>query len=61
MAEIENQAHTLPPARDVQALPRRPYQKPELVEWGSLIELTQGGFSGLQDLPAGGDGGSEPE
>ena len=37
---------------------RRPYERPRLIEWGSLVELTRGPeLSGLQDLPM--DGGSE--
>jgi len=59
MAEIENQAHTLPPGRNVPASSRKPYQQPELVEWGSLADLTRGPLNGLQDLPF--DGGSENE
>ncbi len=38
---------------------RRPYTSPELQEWGSIQELTQGGnTSGENDLPK--KGGSEP-
>ena len=38
---------------------RKPYQKPDLIEWGSLADLTRGPDSGLHDLPM--DGGSTPE
>lgn len=38
---------------------RKTYQRPHLVEWGSLVDLTRGGFSGLDDLPF--DGGTTPE
>lgn len=37
---------------------RRPYRSPELVEWGSLLDLTRGPLSGLEDLPF--NGGTEP-
>jgi len=59
MAEIENQAPTPSPRGDILAAPRKPYQRPELIEWGSLTDLTRGPASGLQDLPF--DGGSENE
>lgn len=38
---------------------KRPYQKPALVEWGSIADLTKGLRNGFQDLPLG--GGSESE
>ncbi len=37
---------------------RRPYQRPEITEWGSIMDLTAGGLNGLDDLPAG--GGTSP-
>lgn len=37
---------------------KKPYNKPELKEWGNLTTLTQGGGSGFDDLPS--PGGSGP-
>jgi hypothetical protein len=38
--------------------PRKPYEKPELVRWGSLRELTRGAEIGLDsDLDFTGSGG----
>ena len=38
--------------------PRKPYEKPELVRWGSLRELTLGSVDGLEsDLDFTGSGG----
>jgi hypothetical protein len=60
MQETKNQAPATPPlGRDENDLSRKPYQKPDLIEWGSLADLTRGLASGFQDLPAG--GGSEAE
>ena len=38
---------------------RRPYRKPELLEWGSIVDLTAGGLNAPGDFPFG--GGSNPE
>lgn len=36
---------------------RKPYQSPELVEWGSLVELTRGPRADIQDDDFSGSGG----
>lgn len=60
MSKIENHAPVTPSlGGDEHGASRKPYQKPDLIEWGSLADLTRGPFAGLQDLPF--DGGSEPE
>jgi hypothetical protein len=38
--------------------PKRRYQAPELIVWGSIVDLTQGKRAGLQDLPF--KGGTQP-
>lgn len=35
----------------------RPYRKPQIEEWGSLADLTQGAKSGFEDFP--GSGGTQ--
>ncbi len=30
--------------------PRKPYESPQLKEWGSIAELTGSGFSGFDDV-----------
>lgn len=30
--------------------PRKPYESPQLKEWGSILELTGSGFSGFDDV-----------
>lgn len=30
--------------------PRKPYESPQLKEWGSIVELTGSGFSGFEDV-----------
>jgi hypothetical protein len=42
-----------------QALPQKTYERPCLVEWGSLTELTQGERAANDDLPF--DGGTQNE
>ena len=37
---------------------KKPYNQPELKEWGNLTTLTQGGGSSIDDLPN--PGGSGP-
>jgi len=37
---------------------RKPYTSPELQEWGSIQDLTQGILQGIQDFPK--KGGSRP-
>jgi hypothetical protein len=37
---------------------RKPYESPELQEWGSILDLTQGLGQGFADLPK--KGGSIP-
>lgn len=37
---------------------KKSYKQPELKEWGNLTTLTQGGGSGIDDLPS--TGGSGP-
>jgi hypothetical protein len=39
--------------------PKKPYDRPFLIEWGSLSTLTEGPNSGLDDLPL--YGGTENE
>ena len=33
---------------------KKPYESPELVEWGQILEVTHGLKSGFEDFPAGG-------
>jgi hypothetical protein len=37
--------------------PRKGYQSPSLVEWGSLVELTRGPLADIQDDDFSGSGG----
>ena len=30
--------------------PRKPYESPQVKEWGSIVELTGSGFSGFDDV-----------
>lgn len=30
---------------------RKPYSSPELIEWGNILEITQGTKSGFKDFP----------
>lgn len=55
---LDNQG-TVDPAVERKAdPPRKPYEKPELVRWGSLRELTLGSIPGLEsDLDFSGSGG----
>jgi hypothetical protein len=39
------------------AAPKRRYESPELLEWGSIIDLTQGPLFGFDDVDI---GGSQP-
>jgi hypothetical protein len=42
---------------EVEGRTKQEYQSPELIEWGTILELTQSGQAGTQDLPtAGGTG-----
>jgi hypothetical protein len=41
------------------AVSRKSYERPRLIEWGSVTELTKGQISGLDDLPL--DGGTTNE
>ncbi len=38
---------------------KRPYRQPELLEWGSIVDLTAGGLNAPGDFPFG--GGTRPE
>lgn len=44
---------------DVQAMGRKPYGPPQLIQWGTMTDLTRGLANDLQDLPL--DGGTSPE
>ena len=37
--------------------PRKSYESPRLQEWGSILELTKGGFAGTVDDDFSGTGG----
>lgn len=37
---------------------RKPYRSPDLMEWGSIVEITKGPISGTEDFPIGGEGGT---
>jgi len=50
IAGVETREPSMEPAKKI-------YRTPELIEWGSLAELTRGDLSGFQDFPL--DGGSE--
>lgn len=39
---------------------RKAYVTPDLREWGSIRDLTQGGKIGFEDIPKGGVGGTRP-
>jgi hypothetical protein len=32
---------------------RKPYKKPELVEWGNITTVTQGGLNGVEEVLSG--------
>lgn len=34
--------------------PKRPYESPELIEWGSIVDLTRGPVFSFEDADAGG-------
>jgi hypothetical protein len=34
--------------------PKRPYKSPELVEWGSIVDLTRGPIASFEDVDNGG-------
>ena len=34
-----------------EAVGKKAYRRPELLEWGSILDLTQGGKGGLDDFP----------
>ena len=42
-----------------QKIKPKPYERPSLIEWGSLRDLTRGLITGLEDLPM--DGGTQNE
>jgi hypothetical protein len=56
MSERKEQRPIPPEPAHPCAVSRKPYDGPRLIEWGSLIELTKGPISGLDDLPL--DGGT---
>ncbi len=59
MATEFKSAKTLRRAGDSRASERgtkKPYRSPELADWGSVTEITQGTDFGLQDFP----GGTQP-
>jgi hypothetical protein len=39
------------PSEGVPGSVRKPYHSPELVEWGTILDLTQGTKSSFQDFP----------
>ena len=43
----ENNLTSLSPSPKV----KRPYRSPQLTEWGSILDLTQGAGSGTEDFP----------
>ena len=51
MIKSEEKTPEQPKNSGLPAAPLRPYQRPELLEWGSLVELTRGPLSGLEDVP----------
>jgi hypothetical protein len=54
MKENKEETSVRPQTDSLQFNSKRPYERPCLIEWGSLRELTAGPFSGLQDAVEGG-------
>jgi hypothetical protein len=52
MSTTEKKPHHLSDIDDSKSIPRKTYKPPCLIEWGSLVELTQEKFSGFDDYPA---------
>lgn len=53
---MDEQQTSSPPEHGSPSSVHRPkaYERPQLIEWGTLNELTKGPLSGLQDVPEGG-------
>lgn len=54
----ETDARTGKGNRDSEPLEKKPYTSPELQEWGSIVDLTQGATFLFNDMPL--RGGSRP-
>jgi len=54
MSKTEEKSQRLSEVGTPHPILRKAYQRPLLIEWGSLVELTRDKISGLDDFPLAG-------